>query len=419
MTNAICSKLWTDVDIRMPTNRISNCCKSWQWEKYSPKDVKEMGVNFLNNRPELIADKKFMIDHNELPKNCGECKQVYPGGYFGAHNTWKKKTNAEISKDINNFYKVDGTFSIEIMLSTTCNMSCMYCNKFASSTWADVLNEPRIESNPEWKQNALNNVYEYVKMDHCKWKPLKFNFTGGEPLLDWDIFKIIKSLTDNAKKDPDKKLKHDIDITSNLNIKEKLLEKFLNLVLNDNNFIWNLSVSLDEIGPSKIRDGLVWERVKKNIKTVIDSNLFQHITFLPSISNLSLYNHAYFIDYVNDVFFIDNKTYIDQHGGGPWWELTIGNNMIYGPEALSITIAPSYFKKYVEEAILACSNIDCYKTHKMFLEQCLNDIGINRNLESIKKAKEWFQDQEKIKNISYEKYYPHIKDILNGEKNAI
>jgi hypothetical protein len=391
MSRVICSKMWTDVDIRIPSSRIANCCKSFQWENYTAQQIREMGPAFFNNRPELISDKKYMVDNNALPNNCGECKSQFPGGYYGGHNLWKNKTWQP--DELDNFHLQDGTSSIEVMLGTTCNMSCMYCNKDVSSTWADILNVPRKQVDESWKDAALGELYKYISVLSLK-KSISFNFTGGEPLLEWDIFEILDSIADSIK---DSEYKHSVMITSNMNIKPRLLERFIKTVQTYPQFRWQLCLSVDEVGNSLIRDGVDWNLWETNVITVLQSNAFAGVHFIPTISNLSLPTHYKLLRYLKDKSIL-TKSYSD-----------IGNNSVYEPLALSLTIAPAHFSKYLKKAI----KVAYTERHKTFLQNSLHGIGTKRNEENLKKAKEWFDLQQKIKNVDYYAAYPHLKQILD------
>ena len=386
MTRAICSKLWTDIDIRMPASRISNCCKSWQWENYSPQQIREMGTAFFNARPELIHDKTYMIEKDKLPPNCGECAAQFPGGYFGGHNVWLKKEwqNNEIKELIN----TDCTNHIEIMLSTTCNMSCMYCSELVSSTWADIKGVEKNDVNQEWQDAVFDELYKYIPTLN---KNLFFNFTGGEPLLEWNIFDIIEKISYLANKN----FKHQIMITTNLNIKPKLLERFFEIVESNPRFQWRLSVSIDEVGESKLRDGLDWNRFEENLKLVANNNTLAYVNFLPSITNLSIPLHEELVKYLQGQKIKAHKE--------------IGNNMVYGPKPMSLTIAPRSFRKYLEKAWDAAIP----GSHKNFLRGCIRNIGIERTKENIEQATKFFEEQSKWKNIDYYKIYPHLEEILD------
>ena len=290
--------------------------------------------------------------------------------------------------EIKQLMDTDYTSHIEIMLSTTCNMSCMYCSELVSSTWADIKGVEKNNVNQEWQDAVFDELYRYIPTLK---KSLFFNFTGGEPLLEWNIFDIIEKIAYLA----DKKYTHQIMITTNLNIKPKLLQRFLEIVESNPGFQWRLSISVDEVGESKLRDGLDWNRFEENLKLIADNDSLYHINFLPSITNLSIPLHEELIKYLQSQKIKARNE--------------IGNNMVYGPKPLSLTIAPTSFKKYLHRAWEAAVP----GVHKKFLEGCVHNIGTERNKENIEQAIKFFEEQSRWKNIDYLKVYPHLEKILD------
>lgn len=389
MIKAICSKMWTDVDIRLPASRIANCCKSHEWDFFTPEEIKSMGKDFFTNRKSLSNNKKVMVKQDKLPKDCSDCAQVFPAGYFGGNNEW---LNWTWDKENYNKLKTDLTHSIEIMYSTTCNMTCMYCGPKVSSLWADVQGLPKTEPQQEWQNAVLEELYQYLPTLE---RSLTFNFTGGEPLLELSIFDVI----DNIGKSVNKNYKHSIMITTNMNIKPKLLDRFLEVVENNPHFKWKISVSMDEVGNSAVRDGLIWSRFEQNIKEICKNKILESVTILPTLTNLTAPGLTEVVKYVQNL----NKL------GTP--RVQLGNNAVYEPLSLSLWIAPERFKNYLNAAADLTDDINF--NHKQFLINEMRDIGSRRNKETVADAKKFFAEQEKWKGVNYREIYPHLVEILS------
>ena len=57
-----CSKMWTDINVNVPTKEIKNCCKR-EPQMLSPDEITSYGRNvFVKNR-ELLEDKKYFIEN--------------------------------------------------------------------------------------------------------------------------------------------------------------------------------------------------------------------------------------------------------------------------------------------------------------------------------------------------------------------
>ena len=389
MQRAICSKMWTDLDIRLPASRISNCCKSHEKNFFNPQEIKEMGSDLFNNRKRLSKNKRVMIKEDKLPWDCRSCAQVFPGGYFGGNNEW---LNLQWNRKTYNKLKTDLTHSIEIMYSTTCNMTCMYCGPLVSSLWADVQGLPKNEPQQEWQDAVFEELYQYLPTLERR---ISFNFTGGEPLLELSIFDVI----DNIGKSVNKEYKHNMMITTNLNIKPKLLERFFEVVENNPHFNWNLCISMDEVGNSAVRDGLVWSRFENNIKQVCKNKNFYFIGIIPTLTNLNAPGLSEVVKYVQELDTLGSSI------------VCLQNNLVDSPLSLSLLIAPQRFQTYLKAA--ADLTNDANFRHKRFLLNEIRNIGSQRNKETIAKAKEWFAQQEKWKGVKYREIYPHLVEILD------
>lgn len=190
MKHIICSKIYSDINIRIPTKQIVNCCKRIQYTQPSLEEIKELKTGIFHNRPENLNDKEYILKNNSLSDACRYCKANWPNSIWNTWNVWKDKdwTNDELDLLSNK----DHTKYIEIMLGTTCNMSCIYCSEDSSSVWADLKNIPRQSNNIEWQNAVLENLYEFIKNnDHSH---LTYSFLGGEPLLQWELFDILENI---------------------------------------------------------------------------------------------------------------------------------------------------------------------------------------------------------------------------------
>lgn len=391
MKRVICSRQWTDVNIRLGYNRIMNCCKSWQDEPYTPAQIKQMGNDFIANRPENIADKKYMIDNDALPPNCGECLAQFPGGHYAGNNIWLDHDWQP--HEVDSLMTEDHTNFIELMVGTTCNMACMYCGAKSSTTWADVLQQPRIYGDPDWREAVLQSVYKYL---NTVTKPVTFHITGGEPLLEPSFFDVLTEITKNCTQPIQGK--HAVMLTSNLNVKPKLLERFFDIIQQHPQFQWALNASCDKVEDNIIRDRLDWEKFDSNFKSLSHSPLIDHLCIGPSISHLSIPTHHKLVEYAQSVLenFPKSKD--------------IANNAVYHPQQMSLVIAPKYYRDYVEKAIAVTK----FEKHKQFLEACYHNVGIERNPTSIAQAKQWFEQQAKLKNINYLEHFPDLEKLLDN-----
>jgi organic radical activating enzyme len=358
----------------------------------------------LSNHKQIAEDKKFVIHHNELPKNCNHCIETWPNSIYNTWNEWKD-INWTTDK-LNNLIDADLTSRIEIMLSATCNQTCMYCTENFSSSWANLKNIPIVQDN-SYKQNVLNNLYTYIST-HTKRENMLYSFLGGEPFLDTEIFSVIETIASIHKNE-----KFQVLITTNLNLKPKLIENYLHLVKSIPNAQWHLNCSLDTIGyyGEKIRDGLNFELFENNIRLLFAAKSLTSIRILPSVNCLSLPTmskmYEWYFNLVND--YSNNLIFGKEYG------ITI--NYVTKPDAMSVSLTPP---KYISEItkcidfVSTLKNIDQKYTenHINHLKNMINLIGTSRNTTEIDAAKIWYIKQNMYKKINYFEIFPYLNEIL-------
>lgn len=408
MKHKVCSKLWTDINVRIPTKQILNCCKRMQYTTPTIEEMNELGPDIFHRRRENLEDKALLIANNELNSACDYCKETWPNSIWNSWNKWKDRDWTR--EDLDKLIDVDHTNYIEIMLGTTCNMTCMYCSADTSSAWADLKKIPRNHGDELWKETILNNLYAYIeKMNmtpevsgYGNTNLIFYNFLGGEPLLEWDIFDILeKIMTIHRRRNS---TGHIISITTNLNIKPKLLERFLELVKSSPDFRWVISASVDAIGPygENIRDGLKWNQFENNVIRLLNTNEIENVSFLPTISSLSIPKHAELLNWIFDL--VENKT------SDTKWD--IGSNAVTDQIGMHPGILPEQYVSYVDDAIDLLTAKYPRNGHTEWLQNVRQMIGTRRNDNDLERARQWFAIHGRIKNKDYFELFPMLKDIL-------
>ena len=117
-----CSHFWTDINLNIFRKEIVNCCKRYQQNEVKISDFEKYGTDFWTKRPEVYEDKKVFLE-GKFPKGCKSCALQHPNSLYNTWNWWKDKPQ-DFFVDL---LDRDETYKIEIALSTTCNMTCLYC----------------------------------------------------------------------------------------------------------------------------------------------------------------------------------------------------------------------------------------------------------------------------------------------------
>ena len=407
MKHLACSKMWTDINISVPKMEFRNCCKR-DIQPISIEEIRELGADVFVRNKHLMEEKIFFIEKNELPAKCTYCKQAWPNSIWNNWNLWKDKdwSQEELTALINQ----DHTDYIELMLSTTCNQTCMYCTWEVSSLWAEVKDKP-IAKNQEWKEAVLDALYKYIeKYQIKKTGRLIYNFLGGEPFLDLELLDVIQNILaiHNANPFPGKVVV--INLTSNLNVKPKVIENYLELVKQNKNFYWSLSASIDAIGQvgEELRDGLSIDRFKENLEMILSSGLISHVDLLPSVSSMSIPEYPNLIRWIKDI--MRKYDLLEKHGSR--WSL--GINVVTWPQGLHPGTLPLQYRSFMDECnseIEELPNNYQKEQLKIHFENIRQMIGTKRTNDDKAEVVRFFNEHAEIKNKEYYKIFPILEEI--------
>jgi len=405
MKHLVCSKMWTDINISVPKMEFRNCCKR-EIQPITIEEIKELGPEVFVKNYHLMEDKKYFIEKNQLPEKCKYCKDVWPNSIWKNWNEWQSK---DWSKDeLENLLNEDRTTYIELMLSTTCNQTCMYCTWEVSSLWAEVHNK-QVSKNQEWKEAVLYALYQYIeKYQVNRTSRLVYNFLGGEPFLDLELLDVIKKIL-LIHKEPKRPII--INITSNLNVKSKVIENYLEIIKNNKDFTWSLSASIDAIGTvgEELRDGLKIERFKENLELLISSKLISHIDILPSVSSISIPEYPELIRWIKNIMY--KHGILNQYGS--LWSL--GVNVVTWPEGLHPGTLPNSYKTYIDECekeIMDLNNHYMKKQLMIHFQNLRNMIGTRRSDIDKHRINTYFQEHSRLKNKDYFKIFPIVNELI-------
>ena len=408
MEKLACSRLWTDLNLIINKKELVNCCKRTQEFEPTLEDIKNYGLDLWAARPELLAEKKQMVEENVFPRGCKACSARHPNSHWNTWNKWRGHPESFYNDDL---YKRDETRFICLSLSSTCNMSCLYCNEEISSLWAKKLGK---ETNPdiEWKEAMLDSLYKYIDQRVAPNQPqVKYNLLGGEPFLDYSFFDFVKTIADIHQKHNTKRVI--VEFISNLNVKPAVVQKFIDLTKQYKNIDWIISGSLENLGKraESSRVELDFELFETNLDNIL-SNEHIKVQILPTMNILSIADHADFVDWVFTKFLklrgMDRLT--------KRWGATM-NSVTYG--YMDVGYAPTSFGVYIDNAIDMINHhvrnglAQPYINH---LKDIKKRLGTLRNEKTIKEIKDFFEGQSKFHNIDYVSVFPELEEVFDENR---
>jgi hypothetical protein len=406
MKHIACSKMWTDLTISIPRKQIKHCCKR-RFSKISEDDIDRLGLEVFQFSADIASERRYTINENKLPPGCSECIDMWPNSYWHLWNGWKDREWDR--QELLEFEEKSITKLIEITLSSTCNMTCMYCAPNISSQWNTLLNKP-LEDDAVYKRKMLDALYGYIEKYQipATHRPLHYDFLGGEPLLDLEVFDVIEKLLELHSTNKEKEVT--ISMISNLNVKPKLVERLVQRAIENPQVNWMLKISVDALGVigETQRDGLDLKLWEQNLRTLINSPI--KILILPTVTNVSLIGLPELIVYITELF--EEYNQLDTYGES--W--LFGENMVMDPLAMHVGTLPHKYIDVVEQCVhIAKTHIPDRKGKRKFvafLENLGKLIGTKRSDADLAEVKRFFEWQGNLKNKDYLSLFPSLKDII-------
>ena len=396
MTRYVCSKMFTDVNIKFPNNIIKNCCKSNNYI-ITEEEIKSENIFVMNN--EYIRRKSTMLFENELPKNgCDTCINFKENSLFNTWNQWNIE-GFDAQRD-NDLLMTEKFNQFEFMLSSACDLKCVYCHPKDSSSWANELSVPVHVGNNDWKTHVLSQLYDLLeKKEFEPCENYYFFFSGGEPTYNPETITMIEKIIEIVFK---KTNKININIVTNANTKEKVFDKYIDLVNRYPNVKWVFDCSLDGVGKvcEAIRYGIVWDRAIINIKRMMEHpNITVRIS--PTINLYSIPTMEKFLLFFIELFEKHNR--IERY----MFNFNMAQEIEMCPSGL-----PNEYKYYLDNPIKICDNYNIvFGDH---LRQVQNIIGSNENLSTRKKIKTKFDYFKKMRpDTDWNSLFPHIVELID------
>ena len=281
-----CSQKFWWLSVYPERKVIASCCSATHqtidlaWLKNNP--------GRLFNTPELQNERRQMLDG--LPvKSCeDECWRAEDNGLVSK----RLKTNSDVVIESD----IEATpTTLNIVLGSDCNLTCVYCCKQYSTAWyRDIKangvyfdNDPRFEINmvdqavENLGQNKIktSDFFQQI-LDECK-KFTNLNktlITGGEPFLYNGLPELINSLSG------------DIQIHTGLGVDNARLERMLTKITNKITLV--VSAETTDKHYELVRFGNTYNRLQENLETIC--RLQVPYEFSAVLSNLTIFDFQNF-----------------------------------------------------------------------------------------------------------------------------
>jgi MoaA/NifB/PqqE/SkfB family radical SAM enzyme len=256
-----------------------------------------------DNETAPVRDDFINDVHNEGCTYCKD-KEKIPGGTRHRVNVNSRYTLTLTPEEQANPTRRETPEFLEIRFGNYCNLRCIMCGPYASSSIAQEINENRglyFKNKINYRNSPTIRWWEEPgaldKLKHLAKNAKHLSFTGGEPMMIPEVFDILSDA------DPSCNISFSTNLTR---LNSKLLNVFEKFEL------IKLSVSLEGVGAHNdyIRHGSEWNQIIESIKILKQrsnvriniAHVMQHTTvfafpklseFLEEYQLLSTFNAVY------------------------------------------------------------------------------------------------------------------------------
>ena len=286
-----CSTKFTDLEVSVQSRLLYNCCKAYP--ERVDLDWLEANPGRLFHTDTMLQDRGLMLDN----KSCVSCHH----GYY-KYEEQGLPSQRQQHKNTTKISDPQAPLStLQISLSTDCNLTCMYCSPQWSSSWhRDIDNNGEylldgvpVKQNDKWstlwakmkqKSRGMESRFFQLLLREIKLSTglQKVTLLGGEPLLNNQLDQVLEHV--HGKK---------INIVTGLGVSHARLRQILQII---KGMDVSFSISAEATGPlfELIRHGVTWSDFRERVSMIEENG--NSIQFISTISNLSVLGFNDFYD---------------------------------------------------------------------------------------------------------------------------
>lgn len=373
-----CLAKWYHVSMHLHTGQNHSCYHPAVHK--TPLEEVAIDVSALHNTKWKKQQRKEMLEGGR-PKECSYCWDIedLPGDHISDRHLrssehWslpKLENTVNLSWDANVYPSY-----LELNFGHECQFKCSYCAPMASSSWFGEIRKhgdyPLENPKNKGQYNIRNleqpgNLYRreednpYIEA-FWKWFPEAYphlkvlRFTGGEPLLSSNVFKVIDYIKDNPRSDLE------FAINSNMGIPKRNLDKFITQIndLQKENKIRKVTVftSVDTWGEQAewIRNGLNIVDYENNLHYFMQNVYNPSFSFMITFCLLSIPNFNLLLDKILE--------FRRQYNNGTQ-RITFDTPYLIEPPHLSALLANDWM-------------LDRLNSHLAYMKSLVDDTDINK-----------------------------------------
>lgn len=297
MANFYCNQKFWWLSVDLEKFQTFSCCAATpqrvnlSWVKENPGQI--------FNTPTLQQERTMMLDNQPVSSCSSSCwvpeaqgmpsRRLITNGQLPTHSSI-----------------VSSPETLNIVVGTDCNMTCVYCCKFYSTAWSRDVSKgayPVERSDDRFVINATDRVLQHISQKEitssttrqlmlneiavvCQDSFLKeVMITGGEPFLYLDLHRLIESIPQTVN----------VKVWSGLGVDEKRFARELQRLSKNVSVV----ISAENIGNAYefVRYGNTWQRFTANVQELKEQGI--NYEFNATVTNLTVPGLKDFIEWAD------------------------------------------------------------------------------------------------------------------------
>ena len=429
VSGSFCLSKWNEVTINLARKGNHSCCRT-SLEINDPEELAQ-NSDAIHNSKSKLKSRQMMLN-GERPSECAYCwKQEDQHTEHVSHRVLLSMLH------IKDFYRIleagvgadYAQTQVEIYSTSTCQLKCFYCGPLYSSSWKSEL----IEKNSyklrhgvmfavKEEDTSLSNISPFLMAYETAWKKwyphlTTLRFTGGEPLLATQLWKMLDYVTEHPSADLT------ISINSNLCVGDKRISRLkdkLSKVKGKAKEVWiHASGEATNEQMEYIRFGSNYQQWLGNIESILeDTDSFVKVTVMNTVNVLC---YSTFIDQVKDILAI-RKKYHDR-------VVLMSFKYLFTPQFGDVRMLPQKLKnKFVFEL---GELIKDYSGENPYEEGLLTEsevYSVQRLIDHAKMEpdsthteadlKMFFKEYDSRRGTSFSKTFPELAQAINFDEES-
>jgi MoaA/NifB/PqqE/SkfB family radical SAM enzyme len=298
---SFCSLRWRYAQVDLKRGKVKACCKT-PFHKVDDAELEAISAKALFNNAYFVERRKEMLAGRKH-SDCSACwrhEEVGVPSYRQVQGLKAQFATPSSPKDAEAELADAYPTHLEMILSTLCDLACVYCDPNFSSAWAAEARQNGLEPEPDvvWEQSASATDFEgafWEWYEACLPRLEYLQFNGGEPLLQKEFYRAI-----------DRLLASDVEglqvgLVTNLNTPPAQFSRFLSRIPDlVERFDLRIGVSQEAVlnRAEYIRYGLDWSRFTSNLEALIDVLGGRPVNLVSTLSVLSVTSFPAYVDFI-------------------------------------------------------------------------------------------------------------------------